>query len=119
MRYVPVHGQVVVDTMEQEVQHEEEWLVGQPVVDVEQKAMHPIFNQGPNQHSQGPACARLDERIEGEQSEVGHGEEGLNHEWGQGSGELEDRTDEHVHGDGCPDKGDYIPRGTCEDLKEA
>ena len=60
---VLVHGQVVVDAVEEEVQSYEDPVVREVVVDVEEATMHPVFDYCPKAETEDPVgwkCERVE-----------------------------------------------------------
>lgn len=51
---VPVHREVVVNTVEEEVKSQADTVVREPVVNVEQEAVHQILDQSPEAHTTNP-----------------------------------------------------------------
>jgi hypothetical protein len=55
----------MVDTVNSEMQHKEEWFVGQDAIDVEEESMEDIFQQCPNQIAEEERQQRLHVRLRG------------------------------------------------------
>lgn len=78
----------MVNPMQHEVQRQENWFIRQKFVDVEEEAMHPVFQQRPDQVSEQETrdrfakCVKCQSRCEGE------GKERAGHECGYRHREL-------------------------------
>jgi len=60
----------MVDPMHQEMKHEENWLIGKPLVDVEQEPMHCVFQNGPDDISEEETNQCLRDRVCGDEGYV-------------------------------------------------
>lgn len=111
-----VHGQVMVDPVEQEMEHESPVPVGQVVVDVEEEAVERVLEDSPDHVAEEEACEGLGER-RGVRDGQGREREREQVRGGDGFvGELEDRQGEEERRDGSPDQRHDIPLGTRESL---
>lgn len=90
-----VHGQVVMDAMQEEVQGDTNSVVREKSIDMEQEPMHDIFNQTPEEESQHPIC---------------HTSEHIRH--------THHANHSTVGNTGQPQSRNDIPRGLAEGLQE-
>lgn len=98
-----------MDSMHQEVQHEEHRAIREYLVNMEQEAMKKIFQNGPDDIPEEEANNRLCDGIRGNKGKRRHRKRRIVEEVGQRSSELEDGPQEQVHSDGCPEKRHHIP----------
>jgi len=119
--YSRIHWQVVVNAVQEEVQHEEEWPVWEHVVDVEQEAVKRVFEDSPDDDTRDEAAECREHGL--------HRDEGcislccfcdsLKVECARyaETAELLQRAVEECGADGDPDHWHDVPRCTREDLE--
>lgn len=92
----------MMNSMKQEMKHEKDGSVGKVAIDVKQKTVKNVFEDGPDQIADQEASHRLSKRKTkfGTKIEV-----------------LLDGAHEKGSGDGQPNNGHNVPGGTCEDLQ--
>ena len=59
----PVHWHIMMNTMEQKVQSQENRMIGQEVVDVEEEPVQPILQYRPDEVAKQEAEQSLDDRV--------------------------------------------------------
>ena len=96
------YGEIVVDTVEEKVEHEKEGGVREESVDMEQEAVERVLEDGP-------------EDVPGE--EAREGGSGGDSSAGSVRELAKEGFVDHAEGDGEPDEGDDPPRGEGEHLE--
>jgi len=113
-----VHRQIMMNAMRQKMEHEEKRAIRKPFVNMEQKSVQSVLEQGPNDVSNQEAYSGFEERRHGEVEDGGCGE-GVLEERHRGYArgrELEGGEAEEEYRDWEPEYGDDIPWGAGEHL---
>lgn len=62
---IPIHRHVMVDAVQQEMQHEENWAIGQPIVNMKQEPVQTVLEYGPDYVAREEAQHSLDDCVHG------------------------------------------------------
>ena len=103
--------------MQQKMERQERRGIREEFVDVEEEAMEAVFEEGPDKVAEHETERGLGVRLEGHREDRAEREQRLHLDRGDGdAGELEERAQAEVRGDGEPDEGHDVPRRAREDL---